>query len=77
MVAPVSGRAMELFTNQPGVQFYTGAACGGSTLDSRLPAGRERLGSHISGIQSNMTLWHTEQYDHKAVSEAFDAVHGA
>lgn len=25
MVAPASGRAMELYTNQPGVQFYTGA----------------------------------------------------
>ena len=32
VVAPVSGRAMELFTNQPGVQFYTGAAFWGGTL---------------------------------------------
>ena len=28
VVAPASGRAMELYTNQPGVQFYTGALRG-------------------------------------------------
>ncbi|KAK9832708.1 hypothetical protein WJX81_002339 [Elliptochloris bilobata] len=32
VVAPASGRAMELYTNQPGVQFYTGNFLNGSVI---------------------------------------------
>ena len=42
VVEPNSGRVMEIYTTQPGVQFYTG-----NFLDGTLGTGRQKYGKHF------------------------------